>query len=59
MYFVVNGIQVPILKEDYTHESEDIMYEGVENKNMDARHHDKEDPPIHNNGSANVIYKKG
>jgi hypothetical protein len=35
------------------------MYEGVEDKNMDVTHHDKEYPHVHNNDFANFIYNKG
>jgi hypothetical protein len=31
----------------------------LDNKNMDARHRDKEDPPVQNNASTNFIYIKG
>jgi hypothetical protein len=35
------------------------MYEGVRNRNMMLNIMVKEDPPIYNNGFANVIYRKG
>jgi hypothetical protein len=50
-------INVPTLKRDYTLQYKDIMYEKLNNINMEDKNHGEEDPPIYNIGFANVMYR--